>query len=145
MTDQPADHGVQMAFLGDVQRVAVIGAEAHVRRRQRCQRRRQSIQILRDRALADQHPHPFLQLLDGLGGGCRLVLGADAGGDIAVQIPPREQWRMTVDMAAGEGAKLFHAGRIAGQNAGIIHEFRQPDHRRMIGQFQQIAGIQPRA
>ena len=62
-------------------------------------------------------------LVDDLAG---IVIGADAGGEIAVQIPARQKRRMAVDMAVLEGFQLRHADRIRVDNAWEFHEFGQP-------------------
>ena len=44
----------------------------------------------------------------------RLVVGADAGGEIAVEVEAGKQRRMAVDRPALESGELGEAGRIAG-------------------------------
>ena len=134
-----------MAVLADIQGIAVVGAQAQIGGVAFGQKADERMQIFRNRALADQHPHPLAQLFQTLLIGGRLVFGADTGGDIAVQIVPAQQGGMAVDMAAGKSLQLFHAAGVLMQNARIIHEFRQPDHARMIHQRDQIRRLQPRA
>ena len=68
-----------MAFLGDVERIAVVGAERDERRMALGDDRRQRVQVLRDRALAHQDLHALGELLQRLGHVGHLVVGADAG------------------------------------------------------------------
>ena len=70
------------------------------------------------------------------------MLGADAGGEIAVEAEPAQQRRMTVDMAALEGFELGHAGRVTGEHAGEVHEFGQPDHLGMITEGQKVIDVE---
>ena len=79
--DRRADHAVEMALLGDVERVAVVGAEGEEGRGLDREERRQRVQVLGDRALADQHGHALADLLQRLFGARGLVVGADAGGE----------------------------------------------------------------
>ena len=71
------------------------------------------------------------------------MFGADAGGDIAVQVIAAQKRRVPVNVATAEGLQLFHAARVFVQHAGIIHELGQPDHPRMVHQRHQIGGHQP--
>ncbi|OIQ74851.1 hypothetical protein GALL_434900 [mine drainage metagenome] len=64
--------------------------------------------------------------------------------DIGVQIAPRQQRRVAVDMPPAERLKFRHAAGVAMDNPRIIHEFRQPDHPRMIHKRHQIRRLQPR-
>ena len=65
--------------------------------------------------------------------------------DIAVQVIAPQQGRVAVDVAALERFKLGHAAGVFEQNAGVVHEFGQTNHARMIHQRHQIGGLQPRA
>ena len=80
-----------LTMLADVERIAIVRAQAHVGARGLGQKRRQRVEILADRAFADQNPHPLLQLLPRLFGGCRLMLCPNSGSAISIQIPPRQQ------------------------------------------------------
>ncbi len=130
-------------MLGDVERVAVVGAKTEVRRVPFGQDRCQGVQVLADRPLADQHPHPLAQFLERLVGGCRLVFRPDARADVAVQVIAPQQRRVAVDMATGKGLEFRKTARILEQHAGEIHELGQPDDARMIHQRNQIGGLQP--
>ena len=132
--DQRADHVVEMAVLGDVQRVAIVGAQAHAERGEVGQQRLQRHHVLGHRPLADQDLHPPLQLLARFLDACCLVFRADARGDIGVQVPARQQRRVAVDVPALEQRELFHRGGVAMNHAGIIHELGQTDARRVAAQ-----------
>ena len=136
--DEAPDHVVQMPVFGDVQRVPVIRAQAHIGRGHGRQHLGQRLEILADRPFTDQHPHPLLQLFHRLGGRGRLVFRADAGADIGVQILSAQQRRVPVDMPPFEGLQLGHRARIAKDHAGIVHELGQSDHAGMVGQGGQI-------
>ncbi len=57
---------VDMALLGDVERVAVVGAEGDERRGAVVQQRRQRAHVLARAAVADQHLNALLEFLGGL-------------------------------------------------------------------------------
>ena len=122
--DQGADHVIKMPLLGDVERVPVIGAEAHVGRGAFGQQRLQRMQVFRHRPFADQHAHALLQLLARLVGCRRLMLCRNPGGDIGVKVHPAQLRAMPVDMAALKEMQLVHHLRIAVDHTGIVHEFR---------------------
>ena len=56
--------------------------------------------------------HALLQLLAPIGGDGRLVVGADAGGEIAVEVVAADQRRVAVDMAVLEGDELVENVRV---------------------------------
>ena len=132
--DGGADHVIKVPVFCDVQRVAVIGAEGQIGRVALGQDRDQRLQVLGDRPFADQHAQPLAQLFQCLI--CRrgLMLGADAGADIAVQVFATQKRRVAVDMAAPECAQLGQAAFVLEQNAGKIHELCQTDDTRMVHQ-----------
>ena len=134
-----------MAVLGDVERVPVVGAEGHVGRGRLGQHGREGVQVLADRAFADQHAQALLQLLHRLRRAGRLVLGADAGGDVGVEVAARQQRGVPVDVAAREGRELGEAAGVAVDDAGVVHELRQPQHARVVGERCEVGGLQPRA
>ncbi len=59
------------------------------------------------------------------------MVGADAGGEIAVQVPARQKRRVAVDMTVLEGLELRHADRILVDHAGEVHEFGKADNLRV--------------
>ena len=74
---------------------------------------RERMQVLAHRALADQHRHALGELLAALGQVRHLVVGADAGAEIAVQPVAAEQRAVAVDRPGLKGGELGEAGRIA--------------------------------
>ena len=97
--DEGADHAVEMALLGDVEGIAIVGAKSEERRRLEVKERLQGSEVFRHGALADQNGHALADLLERLLGARRLVVGADAGGKIAVELVSPDERRMAVDMA----------------------------------------------
>ena len=87
--DGGADQVIDVALLGDVERVAVVGAEGQERRALGRRAARPAREILGHRALADQDLHALGELLARLGGRRRLVAVAHAGGDIGVEVVGR--------------------------------------------------------
>ena len=61
--DGLADHPVDVAVLGDVLRVAIIGAERDPARTVLRRKRQQRLQVARHRCLTDEQPHAGLQPL----------------------------------------------------------------------------------
>ena len=143
--DQPPDHVVEMAFLRDIERVAIVSTQRHERGSVLVHQPLQRLQILGNGALADQHAHALGKLFAGLARVRRLMVGADAGGEVAVQIEPGEKRRMPVDMSALEGRELGDDGIVRRQNAREIHELGKADHLGMVDERQQISDFQPRA
>ncbi len=131
-----------MPVLADVERVPVVGAQAHVGRRYLGQQGRQRVQVLRHGPLADQNAQALLQLLARLGLGRGLVLGPDAGRDIGVEVATRQQRRVAVDVPTFKETQLGHRARIAMEHAGIVHEFGQPQPGRIPHQVREIIGRQ---
>ncbi len=78
--DGAAHQVVQVAFFADVQRIAVVGAEAEKGRGKFVDERSQRRQILRNRSLPDQHLHALGQLFPPLGQVCGLVTVTNATG-----------------------------------------------------------------
>jgi hypothetical protein len=140
-----ADHVVEMAVLGYVERVAVVGAQRQERRIAFGDDRDQRIEIAADRSFTDKHVHALGHLLKRLFGSGRFMLGADAGGEIAVEAQPAQQRCMAVDMAALEGLEFGHAGGVLGQHAGEVHEFGKTDHLGVVAERQQILDVEARA
>ena len=68
----------------------------------------EGIEVFRDRSLADEDGHALFQLLARLGGRGRLVIGANAGGEVAVErqidrsgawpsmCPPWKAWSLAI-------------------------------------------------
>ncbi|MNU75301.1 hypothetical protein D3C71_648280 [compost metagenome] len=136
--DRRADHIVEMALFGDIERVAVIGAERQIGRQSLGYDWHQGVQVLRDRAFAHQNMHALADFLQRLRGAGAFMFGADAGGEITVQRRSGQKWRVPVDMLALEGLELCHAHRVLVDDAGKIHEFGKADDLRMIVERQQL-------
>ena len=134
-----------MALLGDVERVAVVGAEGDERRIALGDQGAEGVQVLADRTLADQHRHALHELLAAFGQVGHLVVGPDAGAEIAVQPIAAEQRAVAVDRARLEGGELGEARRVAREQAREVHEFGEPEHLRMVGEFEEVANFEPRA
>ena len=134
-----------MALLGDVERVPVIGAEGHERGCGVGYGRNQRVQIFRHRAFAHQHRHALGEFFHRLGGGGRLVVGADGGSEVAVEREAAQQRGVAVNVPVLKRGQFGQHAGISGQNAGEIHEFSQANDVWVRGQRQQIGDFQPRA
>jgi hypothetical protein len=143
--DQRADHVIEVTLLGDIERIAVVGAQAHEARRVLIEHLGERVHVLRDRALADEDRHAFLQLLARFVGRGRFVVGADPCREIGVEIAAAKERRVPVDMAILIGHKLVeHIGR-RGQHAGKVHELGKADDLPMAAEGQKISRKQSRA
>ena len=83
--DRRAHHRVDVALLGDVLRLAVVGAEGEPVRAELVDERQQRVEVAGARSLADQQPHPRAQPLAALLDRAHLVVGADPGRRVRVQ------------------------------------------------------------
>ena len=117
--DRVAHHRVDVAVVGDVLRLAVVGAERDPRRPVLGEQRQQRLQVARGRALADQQPHPGAQPLASLLGGVRLVVGADPGRRVRLQVAAeharargRRRARRAPSFASSAGAPLITPGKF---------------------------------
>ena len=138
--DQRADHVVEMAVLGDVERVAVVGAEAHEARGVLVEHLGKRMEVLRHRAFADEDGHPLPDLLAGFRRGRGLVVGADAGGEVAVERLAAKERRVAVDVAVLEGQELVEDRVLGGEHARKVHELGEADHLRMGAERQEVGG-----
>ena len=77
----------------------------------------------------------FSQRLVGRG---HFVVGADAGGEVAVEVHAAQQRRMAVDMPALECVELGDADRVLGDDAGEIHELGKADDFRVVEEPEQV-------
>ncbi len=87
-----------MTVVGDVLRVAIVGAERDPSRPQLAHERQQFLQIPRHRRLADQQPHAGAQPLAAFFDGQRLVVGVDPGRGVGLQVAPAHTRRVTVNV-----------------------------------------------
>ena len=85
-----------------------------------------ALQVACGRRLADQEPHagaqPLAPLLDRVG----LVVGADAGGDVGVQVAAAHAGRVAVDVARER--ELRELALVAGDDAGEVHHLGEAEH-----------------
>ena len=100
--------------------------------------RHQRVQILGNRAFAHQDMHALADLFERFFRCRALVVGADTGRQIAVEIKAAQQRRMAVDMAVLKGVELGQADRVLVDDAGKIHEFRQPDDLLVVAEGQEF-------
>ena len=134
-----------MALFVDVQRIAVVGAEAEKGRGKFIDQGSQRRQVLRNRAFADQHLHALGQLFPALGQVCGLVTVTNTAGEIGVQPVAGKQGSMAVDMLPVERGQLLHALGILVQHPGHVHELGQADHLGMVAMGYQVSGGEPGA
>ncbi len=104
-----------------------------------CSGSRSSV-VARCRPVADQEPHPRSQPGAALVGGVRLVVGADPGRDVGVQIAAVHAGRVSVDVAR-EG-ELGELALVARDHAGEVHHLGEPDHTATPKQCVEVAGRQ---
>jgi len=104
-----------VAVVGDVLRLAVVGAEGDPRRAVLASERDQRLQVARSRRFPDQQPEARPQSLAPLLGRRRLVIRHDPGGCVRVQLVTANARRVTVDVT-GEG-ELRELGRRARDDA----------------------------
>lgn len=142
--DQRPDHMVQMALLVDIQGVSIIRAKGNEARRILVEDIRQRMHVLGYGPLADEDRHAFPDFLQSLGGGCGFVIGADAGGQVAVQIIAANQRRMAVDMAVLKCGQFVEDIGIGVQDAGKIHELGKTDDMGIVPERQKVVDLQLR-
>ena len=75
--DRRADDEVEMTLFGDVERIAVVGAEGDERRMALGDDGRERVQVFADGAFAHQDLHALGELLQSFGNVGRLVIGAN--------------------------------------------------------------------
>ena len=100
-----------MPVLGDVLGLAVVGAEGEPVRAELLDERQERGEVARGRGLPDQHPHAGAQALAALLGRVALVVGADAGGGVGLQVLAEDARRVPVDVRGAEGELLRSWGR----------------------------------
>ena len=127
-SDRDAAHLVDVALAQQEVRLAVVGAEGAALRPVLAHERQQVAQVAGVRRLAQKHPRPAPPLLERLGQLRRLVIAADPGGEIGVELPADDGRRVTVDpLARREGDLRELLGRT-GDDGGVVHHLRQADH-----------------
>ena len=90
--------------------------------------RRQRAQVPRRGGLADQQPHPGAEPLAALLGRERLVVGADPGGGVGLQVATEHAGRVPVDVVAARDGELRQLALGAGDHAGEVHHLGEADH-----------------
>ena len=105
------DDRVDVTVLGDVLRLAVVRAEREPVRPELGDERHERLQVAGDRGLADQHPHADAQPLAALFERVRLVIGADAGGRVRLQVLAEHSRRVAVDVLGTLAARACPARR----------------------------------
>ena len=111
--DRRADDEIEMAFLGDVERIAVVGAERKEGRMPLGDDRGKRMQILRHRPFADENLHALGELLQRLRHVGDFVIGAYARAEIAVEVEAAQQGAVPVDAPSLERRELGEARGIA--------------------------------
>ena len=109
--DRGADEEVEMALLGDVERIAVVGAEGDEGRVALGDRGASACRSLQTEPSRISTAMPFDKFLVALGEVRHLVVGADAGAEIAVEGEAAEQRAVAVDRPGLEGGELGEACR----------------------------------
>ena len=138
--DRVAHHPVDVAVLGDVLGVAVVGAEGDPARAELVHERQQRLQVARHRGLADQEPHPGAQPLAALVRGQRLVVGADARRRVRLQLLAEEPGRVAVDVGGALERELRELARAAADDAGEVHHLGEAEHAAATHQRLEVAG-----
>ena len=141
-----AHEAIHAAFLQEIGRNAVVGAEAEAAQGAGRHQRQERIQIARDRAFPDQDVHAFGQLFFRFGQGRAFVVAADAGGEIGVEVRARELGRVAVHDGRLERLQDGQALRVAAHDARIVHHLGQAvDHafgvERLQGRRVQVGAV----
>ena len=126
--DSIAHHPVDVPVLGDVVGVLVIGAESDPLRPELLDEREQRTQVPRHRRLADEEPHAGPQPLAPFLDGERLVVRADSGGGVGVQLLTEDARRVAVHMRRPGESELRQLGGVAGDDAREVHHLGDPQH-----------------
>ncbi len=127
--------------LGDVFGLAVVGAESEAMRPELLDQRQERGEVACGRGLADQHPEPGPQALAALLGREALVVGADAGRRVGLQLLAEDAGRVAVDVG-GRERELLQLVRVAGDDAGEVHHLSEADHASATEKALEIAGVQ---
>ena len=136
-----------MALLGDVERVAVVGAEGDEGRVALGDQRRQRVQVLADASpRGSAPPCPSTSFSRPSGRLRHLVVGPHAGAEIAVEGDSRR--------AAGCGRRSGGSGRrrawrgrpgSRASRPGKFMNSARPEHLRVVGEREEVADLEPRA
>ena len=126
--DRLTHHAVDVSVVDDVVGIAVVRAERHQRRPELLGERDERVQVARHRGLADQEPDGGAQPLAALLERERLVVGADPGGGVRVQLLADDAGCMPVDVLRAMEAQLRQLALVAGDDAGEVHHLREAEH-----------------
>ena len=140
--DRLAHHPVDVAVLGDVLGIAVVGAERDPGGAELPHQRQQRLEIARHRRLADQQPHAVAKPLASLVGRQRLVIRPDAGRDVRVELLPEQSRCVAVDLDALGESQLVELAGIAVDDSGEIHHLGEPEDAAPTEQALEVAAQQ---
>ena len=127
LLDRDADHLVDVALLDDEVGLPVVGAESTAVGAVLLDQREEVAQVAGDRSLAEEDPHAEAPLLQGFFEGDRLVVGADARGDVGVERGAANSGRVAVHVVGQAGRQLRQLSRVAGDDAGEVHHLSDAD------------------
>ena len=125
--DRDPHHPVHVPGVGDVLRVAVVGAERDPAGPELLHERQQRAEVPRHRRLADEQPHPGAEPLPAFLDGQRLVVGADPGGRVRLELLAEQPGRVAVDVSGALEGELLELARGARDDAREVHHLGEPD------------------
>ena len=119
---------VDVALFQQVAGVLIVAAEHTPVRVLLRQQGQQRLQVPGGGALPDHDELAPLQLGDGVRRVGALVVGVDSGGNVGVEIIPRQAGGMAVDLLVVglSGHDLLDDHGVRSDDAGVVHHFRQP-------------------
>ena len=94
------------------------------------------------RGLADQQPEPGPQPLAALLERVRLVVRADAGRRVRLQVLAEHSGRVPVHVLGSLELQLGQLGLVAGDDPGEVHHLREPENASAAQQALEVAGRQ---
>jgi hypothetical protein len=117
-----------VAVVDDVVRVAIVGAERDEARPELLDQRDERFQAPRHRRLADQEPDARAQPFAAFFERERLVVGANAGCGVRVELLAADAGRVAVDVLGAVEPELRQLALVAGDDAGEVHHLREAEH-----------------
>ena len=131
---------VEVAVREEVPGVAVVRREREALGVRGRDEREEVVEVLRGRPLADPDVHPAAHLLVRLGAREALVVRADAGADVGVQVEPGEERRVAVDRDAPPAGVLHlrDDGGVAEEEARDVHDLGEPEHVRQAVERREV-------
>ena len=121
-------HPVDVAVVGDVLGVAVVGAERDPTGAEFVHERKQCTEVARHRCFTDEQPHPGAKPLAALLHGQRLVVGADPGRRVRLQFLADEAGCVAVDVRRTLQRELRQLRRGAVDDPGEVHHLGEAEH-----------------